>query len=133
MHSTYRHLATICLLVAAPLAISAEPEKAINDFTSEFVDCAAYYSIGAEGARRGNHQQSAERADQASQRAIQIASLFSEPETVAARMQLYLKDQASLIKNDYANLSVLMVRYGDSCKVALENPRARLIFWLAEH
>jgi hypothetical protein len=116
----------------APIVEAYEPATAINNFSSDYTECAVYYSIGAEGLRRGSNPNGADRSEQASKQAFLIASMFAEPEAVAARMQLYTKEQASIIKNDYANLSILTVKYGDSCKTALDNPRARLVYWLSK-
>jgi hypothetical protein len=107
-----------------------EPDRAINNFAHELVECAVYFTLSAEGMRRAERQDSAASSEAAADRALSAALLFSDSDTVAARQQLEVKTQTSLIKSDFANFSVLIAIYGERCRVVVGNPRARLLYWL---
>lgn len=103
--------------------------RAKNNFNHELVICAAYFNIGAEGAKRAGNKKTSEMLQQVSDALLEEARKHNKDETVLSRYRLALEEQASLIHRDYANLSVLIVKYKDLCKQVSENPQARLDYW----
>ena len=110
-------------------AVAYDEERAKNNFASELVECSAYFNIGSEGIRRTGKLEAAAQAEANSKVALDAARQYSKDEVVLARFKLALEAQANLIGHDYANLSLLITKYGDICKRALENPGDRLQYW----
>lgn len=129
-----RVLILLALTVASGSLFSSaakayDEERAKNNFSHELVICAAYYSIGAEGARRTGDKRASETSQQVSDVLLERALKYSRQETVLSRFQLALEEQANLIHRDYANFSILMVKYKDLCKQITEDPQSRLDYW----
>jgi len=118
------------LLTLAPLdARTADEETARNNFASELVECAAYFDICAEGIRRTGNLEGAVKAEAAAKSALDIARIYSRDDVVLARYKLAMEHQIKTIDGNYANLSLLIVKYKDICKQALETPEVRLNYW----
>jgi len=124
-------LALIAVVGCRPLsAVNAyDEERAKNNFSHELVICAAYFNIGAEGAKRTGDKKASEMLQQVSDALLEDARKYNKDETVLARFQLALEEQANLIHRDYANLSIVQVKHKDLCKQVSENPHARLEYW----
>ncbi len=106
-----------------------DEERAKNNFSHELVICAAYFNIGAEGAKRTGDKKASEMLQQVSDALLEDARKYNKEKAVLSRFQLALEEQANLIHRDYANLSILIVKYKDLCKQVSENPHARLDYW----
>jgi hypothetical protein len=119
-----------CLLALVPLGVhAADEETARNNFSSELVECAAYYDISAEGIRRTGNLEAAARVEATAKSALDMARRYSRDDVVLARYKLSMEDQIKTIDGNYSNLSLLMLKYKDICKQALETPQVRLNYW----
>jgi len=124
-----------CVLVACLVSIlfgtawGYDEERAENNYSHELVDCAAYYDIGAEGARRTGHNNEAIVIKKGSDRALDIARKYSRDDVISARYNMAIEDHIKLIDGNYSNLSLLIVKYKDICKKAIEDPNGRLNYW----
>jgi hypothetical protein len=69
---------------------------------------------------------------QASETAIGTAALLSSQEVAAARMELARQTMVREMKHDWANFSLIQVKYLYSCKDIVEQPDQRLSYWVNE-
>jgi hypothetical protein len=131
-----RILNCIALFVATLLvwnsqvSIAYDGDRAISNLASDFSECAAYYTIAAEGLRRSGRADVAATSEAASDSARQAATKISRADVALARYKLALEDQIKSINGDYANLAILIEKYGSLCKQILEDPLSRLRYWL---
>ena len=123
-------------LALGVLYVNIEPsfaydgDRAINNLASDFCECGAYYTIGAEGLRRTGKLEGATSSEGSSKLALEAARKVSRDDTVLARYKLALDEQTTSMNSDYANVSILILRYGSLCKRAMEDPLGRLRYWL---
>ena len=47
-----------------------------------------------------------------------------------ARSKLFVDDMLKSMDNNYANISVLLIEYGEKCKSMIETPEVRNQFWI---
>lgn len=108
---------------------AADEDTAKNNFASELVECAAYYDIGAEGIRRTGNLDYAAASEKAAKTALGIARQYSRDDVVLARYKLAMEGHIKTIDGNYSNLSLLIVKYKDICKQAIETTQDRLNYW----
>ncbi len=125
-------------LLAAAISLSILPltdcwgyeeERARDNFSHELVICAAYYDVGAEGARRVGEKEGAFQMELLAGYLIEMARKYTRENVLLARYKLAFEDHVKTMDGDYANLSLLIVKYKDLCKQVVENPEARLKYW----
>ena len=107
-----------------------DEERAFANLASDFAQCSAYYIIVAEGIKRTGNEESAKKALEASERAYDYAVKFSNIKVTEARIQLAFDEQRKEMDHNYSNFSILILKYGEMCKKALESPERRLNYWL---
>ncbi len=124
-------LAAATLLSILPLTDcwGYEEEAVIDNFSRELVICAAYYSVGAEGARRVEKNEVALQMDLLAGYLMEMARGYAPDDVCLARYKLAFDDHVKTIDGDFANLSLLIVKYRDLCRQVTENPEARLQYW----
>ena len=124
-----------CVLVACMVSIlpcaawGYDEERAANNFSHELVECAAYFNIGAEGARRGGHKEAANVLDKSEEKAIDIANKYSRDDVILARYKMAYEAHLKKIDGNLSNMSLLIIEYKDICKEAIEDPIGRLNYW----
>lgn len=123
------------LLSLAAVAVSGpshgyEPARAKQAFAAELVECASYYGIGVEAARRRGDEAGGQNAREASELALRLATELATAEQVDAALGKFNQAHASMMGGDYANYGVLVTRFGATCKSALEDPFGRMRYWL---
>jgi hypothetical protein len=107
-----------------------DEERATANLANDFAECTAYYIIAAEALRRSGKEVMAHEALEASDRAYIYAIKFSSPKAAAARVRSAFDEQRKEMGHDFSSVSILILKYGDMCKDALESPEKRLEFWL---
>jgi hypothetical protein len=107
-----------------------DEERAIANLASDFAECTAYYIIAAEALRRSAKEVMVHEALEASDRAYIYAIQFSSPKVAAARVRLAFDKQRKEMHHDFSNFSILILKYEDMCKDAIESPEKRLEYWL---
>lgn len=113
------------------ISLSAyDSQRAITNLAHEYAECAVFYFISYEGAVKSNKTQLAQQLKAAASNAVIAAKTLSNEEVTNARMQMSMKEQDELIKHNYSNFSILLLKYGESCKEALNSPEKRLQYWL---
>jgi hypothetical protein len=107
-----------------------DEDRAIANLASDFAECSAYYTIAAEGIKRTGNEDSAKRVLEASERAFDYAVKFSNIKVTEARIKLAFDEQRKEMDHNYSNFAILILKYGEMCKEALESPERRLQYWL---
>ncbi|MDQ7839035.1 MAG: hypothetical protein RDU59_11170 [Thermodesulfobacteriota bacterium] len=109
----------------------------VDNISHEFVDCACYFSIVAQGIRNSGDKTLAAKYDEASDTAMKYAVIAAEKSRITemaqkvtlARFELGLKSMIKEIENDVSNLSILTNKYAFPCKTAIETPEAMMKEW----
>ena len=107
-----------------------DEERATASLASDFAECTVYYIIAAEALRRNGKEVMAQEALDASDRAYIYAIEFSSPKVAAARVRLAFDKQRKEMGHDFSHFSILVLKYEEMCKGALESPEGRLEYWL---
>lgn len=111
---------------------------AFNNISQEYVNCASYFSIVAQGLRNSRDEKTAKAYDESSKAALEVAleaaKLIKSPEmamkVTAARYELSMKEMLLEIGGDTSNISILLNKYAYRCKDALDNPKVIISEWL---
>jgi hypothetical protein len=132
------------LFMDAQYLIAGEPpnskeiiKEASNNISEEFVTCAAFYSIAAEGLRRSGHLEDAAKMDKARNAALEYALISAKEgrtiemakKVTMARLELNMKSMTNEINNDIGNISILINEYAGCCKEIMENPDKMMAEW----
>lgn len=138
-----RALASLLAATLTPVCVWAnDPPASIvaatNNASHEMIECAAYFTIVAEGMRITPGADTAKGADQydsAREAALMYAlalaeSINQKPETLKARLEMSMQGMIDEIDRDYVNISILLNKYAVPCKSAVEDPAARLQWWI---
>ncbi len=124
-------MAAVSFIAASAASPPSDETKALAQLTDDLAECYAYYAITAQcvsadasaelksGLNRSSQLVSSEIA-QYGQRAGMKA------EAALAEIDLMMKDQMDTIGKSCINYSILLDRYGASCKSISENPSAKL-------
>ena len=107
-----------------------DEERATANLAGDFAECTAYYIIVAEALRRDAKEVMAREALEASNRAYIYAIEFSSPKVAAARVRLAFDKQRKEMHHDFSNFSILVLKYEEMCRDAIESPEKRLEYWL---
>jgi len=136
-----RKFLTIALLLLLSPNAYAEDDAITNEIydniSSEFVECACYYSIVSQAMRNAGEKPTAEKYQQSSDTALSYAVISAgegrskemAQEVTLSRFELGLKSMLKEIDNDVSNIAILMNKYGFRCKDAMENPEAMMKEW----
>ncbi len=128
----------IILISTSAYAENDEIKNEIFDNVShEFVECANYFSIVAQGFRNRGDKTVSEKYDQASDTAVKYAVMAAEKSRTSemaqkvtlSRFELGLKSMLKEIDNDVSNISILSNKYALRCKDAMENPDTIMEEW----
>jgi len=110
-----------------------DAERAKANLASDYVGCSVFYAHSAEALSRNDeakYDKLIGQMKQLSESNLFFALKLSNKEVTEARTILEMKDQNNLIKNDFSNFSILILKYGELCKKLTENPEKRLQYWL---
>ena len=122
---------TICMVCLLYSSIYGyDEERAIANLANDFAQCSAYYSMSAEGIRRTGNEALASKSLEASKIAYNYSVKFSNRKVTEARIILAVDEQRKEMDHNYSNFSILILKYGEMCKEALESPEKRLQYWL---
>jgi len=108
-----------------------------DNVSHEFVECACYFSIVAQGFRNRGDVTVEGKYLQASDTAVNYAVIAAQKSRTSemarkvtlSRFELGLKSMLKEIDNDVSNISILLNKYGYRCKDAMENPEAMMEEW----
>lgn len=109
---------------------------AIANFIDETIQCTSYYSIiGNMETNSPDWAALAEKhislAEAMGMTALTLSdSIEMSREAVLAKLQSYTEEMGKATQYDAINLSLLLEQYGEECRFLVENPTARLNYWM---
>ena len=107
-----------------------------NNLSSEYTECMHYYLIASEAIKTNDpDSKMIKNSINSSNLASKLAFMYGEEagmtvDGMVARSKLYADDMLKSLDNNYANISVLLIKYGDQCKGMIENPEVRNQYWI---
>ncbi len=119
-------------------SIDPVASQALNNLSSGFVECAAYFEIVSIAAERSNDRNTAvgysRLGDTALRRAVMTARMsrtVTLPMKVTlARYEMALKDMLSEIDHNVSNISILINDYSTQCEHLMEHPERVMKDWV---
>ena len=119
----------ISLLFINPIIVYAyEADRAISNLASDYATCSAYYSLMAYGSE--NNKDARSNFNKVAQYAFFAASKLSNKRVTESRIELDIKAMMKEIDYSFSNGAILINKYGEYCKGIIDNPKARLQYWL---
>lgn len=122
---------------AAAYAQDAIPgwEKAMNNLSHEYAQCAAYFLVVSVALENSNEPDTAKQYSDVSSTAFGYASMYGEeagllPQTTQSRFEMEFVQMGKRIDNNTSNIAILGNDYAHLCQVAMENTDTRLRFWV---
>jgi hypothetical protein len=109
---------------------------AIANFIDDTIKCTSYYSIlGNMETNSPDWAALAEKhislAEAMGMTALTLSeSIKMSSKVVLAKLQSYTEEMGKTIQNDAINVSLLLEKYGEDCRLLVENPTARLNYWM---
>ena len=108
-----------------------------TNLQQDYSDCYAYFKISEEGVKRSKSNikdNAVSKLTEAAERSLLGAVKTGEfinmkPEAMKARIQLAVKDMSNQMGEDYANISILIVKYADTCNDIVNDPKNRTEYW----
>jgi hypothetical protein len=119
----------LCAILLSAHVHAANVELAKLNMADEYATCSVLYMLGAEEARRQGNLQLAQRTEVTVDALLRTAVRFSNSEFATSRAKRSLKRMRDEMK---AGFPVLVSRYYQNCQQALDDPAARLEYWLAK-
>ncbi len=118
---------TLCFVHSA---FAYEPDRAKTNQAHELAECAAFYLLGSEAVRRNGAKELANTLKQSATLAMLLSKGLSNKDVLQARIEMAVDEQKKMMNNDFSNVSILLHKYKDVCKSAVEHPDIRYRYWL---
>lgn len=124
----------ILFLFIAPLPSFCQEDREVNqvldNISSQYAECAAYYTITYHAMESANQTEAATAYAQLMETALYIAMLTASEgrstemasKVTIARVKMYIKKMKQETGNKNANISILINKYHFVCSEAMENP-----------
>ena len=120
----------IMSLFLPPTICAYDEARATANLASDFAQCSAFYTLSAEGIRRTGDEKLIIRFMEASKKAYDYSAKYSNETVSEARIELALDEQRKEIGYNCSNFVILILKYGEMCKDALNSPKKKLQYWL---
>ena len=107
-----------------------------NNLSSEYSECQHYFLIGSEALKTNNPDPKVvKNFVDSSKLAGKLSFMYGQEagmavEAMLARTNLIVDDMLKSLNNNYANISILLVKYGEKCKAMIDNPEIRNQYWI---
>ena len=107
-----------------------------NNLSLEYTECQHYYLIASEAVKTNNPDSNTiKNFLQSSKLSSELAFMYGQEagmtvEAMLARTEILVKEMLKPLNNNYANISILLNKYGEKCKSMLETPEIRNQFWI---
>ncbi len=105
-------------------------KDALNNWHSEMVVCAAYYTYVQESYKRWDDSEGEQSTREVFETLIMRAYALHRIETTDAHYWIAFKEIGKEIYNDLTNFAIIFAKYGQLCKTVAENSDARFQHWL---
>jgi hypothetical protein len=128
-------LAILTNVAAAAQTSNETVRRVMNNVGHESVECAAYMFVASAGlAKTPKFAVVSEGYSKVGEELLKRAAIVAEQigqklDAVDARLKMSTDDMMKLIDNDFTNISILLNRYSEHCKIVAENFEARMQFW----
>ena len=119
------------LVLSSAKTFGVDFDLAKSNVAAELAQCTAYFYQIAECVN--NTQPGSDLVLQYQQIAgntYNMAIGSSNEEVASARFMLYADEMLKEIKNNCSNVAIIMQKYGETCKAAIEDLEARLKYWV---
>ena len=106
----------------------------LNNLHQEMCSCIAFFSTGLEAVKRkGASDEALESTQEARAILAEVAFLLHKEEITKARLELEMNQLVNVeMRDDFANFSILLLKYGASCKELTETVREKVVDLLTE-
>ena len=121
---------SFALLAIAPFAAAYEPERAKDNLAHEATECSAYFMLVS--ALPGVDEATSSKARQQFSNLIDLAVALSNEKITKARFDLAQKYMFRDLDGKGSNIAIVSNKYAIPCVDLVNNPEARLKYWLAK-
>ena len=107
-----------------------------NNLSLEYTECQHYYLIASEAVKTNDPDSNIiKNFLQSSKLSSELAFMYGQEagmtvEAMLARTKILVNEMLKPLNNDYANISILLNKYGEKCKSMLDTPEVRNQFWI---
>ena len=107
-----------------------------NNLSSEYTECQHYYLIASEAMKTNDPDSKIiKNAVDSSKLSSELAFMYGQEagmtvDGMLARSKLFVDEMLKSMDNNYANISVLLIKYGEKCKSMIETPEVRNQYWI---
>jgi len=140
MKKLFSTILVICSLLSGNTNADTTKEKRshyiYNNLSLEYTECQHYYLIASEAVKTNDPDTNMiKNFLQSSKLSSQLAFMYGQDagmtvEAMLARSEILVKKMLKPLNNNYANISILLNKYGEKCKSMLETPEVRNQFWI---
>ena len=119
--------------------VKTQEEKRANyvltNMQQDYTTCYIFYKIGADAIRKSEGETDVVQGmEQTAETSLKFAFdtgelLGMKVEAMSARVKLEMELQGNEIEKNYANISILLEKYGKVCKNLIKNKTQRIDFW----
>ncbi|WP_406828309.1 hypothetical protein [Microbulbifer sp. ARAS458-1] len=125
-------ITVLVLSLISASVFSYEPDRARSNQAHELAECAAFYSYGAVAVKRNGNSELSQELRRSADLALKLSEGLSNQETAMARFTMAAKEQGETINHDFSNISRLLLKSKDICKIAVTQPSTRYQYWLGQ-
>ena len=107
-----------------------------NNLSLEYTECQHYYLIASEAVKTNDPDSNIiKNFLQSSKLSSELAFMYGQEagmtvEAMLARTKILVNEMLKPLNNNYANISILLNKYGEKCKSMIETPEVRNQFWI---
>ena len=140
MKKLFSTILVICSLLSGNTNADTTEEKRshyiYNNLSLEYTECQHYYLIASEAVKTNDPDTNMiKNFLQSSKLSSQLAFMYGQDagmtvEAMLARSEILVKKMLKPLNNNYANISILLNKYGEKCKSMLETPEVRNQYWI---
>ena len=107
-----------------------------NNLSLEYTECQHYYLIASEAVKTNDPDSNIiKNFLQSSKLSSELAFMYGQEagmtvEAMLARTKILVNEMLKPLNNNYANISILLNKYGEKCKSMIETPEVRNQYWI---
>ncbi len=117
------------LLVSFP-TLAFDEDRAINNMAHDLAICSAYFTVISEMPQLATGVK--EQYSTAGFVTYSASTALTNKNSATARLDLAVKEMLTTLDGKAENWSILIHSHRDKCKELLENPDARMTYWLEQ-
>jgi len=126
-----KQLISLIFCIALSSTVNASgPERAKDKQAQELAECTAFYLLSVQVVKQNGASDLAILLAQSATMAVRLSQFISSKEVLQTRVAMAVDNQKKMINNDFSNISILLSKYKDSCRAAIEDPQNRYKHWL---